>query len=360
MSCNPLVIPAAGYRVAISTRNLAYDLIPSLSRSLPVPIICVGNLTVGGTGKTPMVATLARHFQQAGRQPAILSRGYGRSNPRRPLALPPGAPAEDLEPARLGDEALMLKQMLPEIPLLLDGNRVRGARTAINLFAPDLLLMDDGFQHRRLRRNFNLVMVDGQRMFGNRRLLPAGPLREPLGALARADAVVINKADNLPPDFLSQAAPIFRCLPAARIFLAGYRIKAFRPAAGGPSISLRKLRQAASLSACAGLANNKYFFDRLRTAGLKLRETLAFRDHHAYGPNDLNRLDRLAGNGFLLTTGKDAVKLIRRARDGKRAGFLEKLLIVDIELEIRDEKRFFNLFSAFTNSDGRRPGGARA
>ncbi len=341
---NLMAVPAAGYGAVIRARNLAYDLVPGLSRVVPVPIICVGNLTVGGTGKTPMVARLVRHFQEAGQRPVILSRGYGRRDPRRPLAVPAGRLSPGLDPARLGDEALMLKQMLPETPLVLDADRVRGARTAREKFQPDLVLMDDGFQHRRLRRNFNLVMIDGQRMFGNHRLLPAGPLREPLSTLARADAVIVNKSDRLHPDFLKEMVPVWRRVPARRIFLAAYRIKAFRPAAGGPAIPVAELRRNPALSACAGLANNDYFFDQLRALGLKLQETRAFRDHHEYRPADLKQLAKTTAGGFLLSTGKDVVKLARLARAGRRTDFLKRLLVGEIELEIRDEEAFFALF----------------
>jgi tetraacyldisaccharide 4'-kinase len=363
MSFSPLILPAAGYRAAITLRNLAYDLFPGLSRALPLPIICVGNLTVGGTGKTPMVARLARHFLNAGRRPVILSRGYGRLQARTPLAVPPGPLGADLDPARLGDEALMFKEMLPQIPLVLDGDRVRGARTAEKRFQADLVLMDDGFQHRRLRRNFNLVMVDGQRLFGNRRLLPAGPLREPLSAFERADAVVVNKSDQLSSDFLKAAGAILARVPAGRIFFAKYRISHFRRPAGGdgdnPNVSLDELRRHPRLCAAAGLANNDYFFAQLKAAGLNLQATAAFGDHHEYRPEELERLAEMAADGLLLTTGKDAVKLVWLARSQGREGFLKRVLVAEIELEIEDEERFFALFTPFTGPAGRKTWRAR-
>ncbi|NPA24511.1 MAG: tetraacyldisaccharide 4'-kinase, partial [Deltaproteobacteria bacterium] len=227
MSFNPLAIPAAIYGSAIAGRNLLYDLRPGLSHRLPVPVICIGNLTTGGTGKTPMTAFLARYFSRQGLHPAIISRGYGRKQAKETRWLGPENPPDDKSPELYGDEALMLHQQLPQIPIVLDGDRIRAARTAIRIFGSDLILMDDGFQHRRLHRDFNLVMIDSQRMFGNRRLLPAGPLREPMSALERADAVIFNKFDARHPRFLAEAAPVFSRVPARRIFCARYSVRNF-------------------------------------------------------------------------------------------------------------------------------------
>jgi len=347
MLFNPLVIPAAAYQTVISLRNLAYDLFPGLSQALPVPVICIGNLTVGGTGKTPMVARLAEYFAENGIKPAILSRGYGRREGRTALVIPPGPLADNLDPARLGDEALMLKQMLPDIPLVLDRDRVRGGQTALECFQPDLLLMDDGFQHRRLRRTFNLVMIDGQRMFGNRRLLPAGPLREPLSALERADAVVINKTERFKFRSAAAAAPVLARVPAAKIFFSGYRISRLRNPTDGTNHRPEELKPHSALYACAGLANNDYFFDLLRQSGLRLKKTMTFGDHHDYQAKDLEKLAGMAAGGRLLTTAKDAVKLVRLAQDLGRQKFLENLRVCEIELMIGDEERFFDLLNPF-------------
>jgi tetraacyldisaccharide 4'-kinase len=351
---------AALYALAVGGRNLYYDLWPRAATKAPIPVVCVGNLTTGGTGKTPMTAWLADFFCNQGLRPAILSRGYGRKNPKASLLLPPGPRPAAIRPEECGDEALVLKELQPDIPLLLDGDRVRGAKNALRHFQPDLLLLDDGFQHRRLEHDFNLIMVDGRRMFGNRKLLPAGPLREPLTALERADAVIINKSDQLHPRFAEQAAGLLPRVAAERIFFAAYRIVGFRglrrfqvprnsrttaakrtAAPNSPTLASLQERR---LVAIAGLGNNDYFFAQLEALGLRLKARFAFGDHHRYTLSDLERLQPKTPDTLLLTTAKDYVKLARLAADTGKRDFLERLLATEIEIEIREQDRLLELF----------------
>jgi len=349
---NPLTIPAAIYGGIITVRNLAYDLRPGLSHRVPAPVICIGNLTTGGTGKTPMTACLAQHLSRQGFHPAIISRGYGRRQEKETRWLGPGNPPDSRSPELYGDEALMLHRQLPQIPIVLDGDRLRAARTAIRNFRTDLILMDDGFQHRRLHRDFNLLMIDSQRMFGNRRLLPAGPLREPLlTALERADAVVFNKFDARHPRFLEEAAPVFTRVPARRIFRSRYIVRDFTNPLSQVPLSAEQLRDITPLVACAGLGNNDYFFSQLHRLGINPEKTVPFRDHHAYDQGDLLRLKRLTKPaGRLLTTAKDAVKLIRLGRKMREQEFLNRLLVLEIELEIDRPDAFFRLFQSLVKT----------
>ncbi len=331
------------YGAAAGLRNLYYDLAPNASQRVKVPVICIGNLTTGGTGKTPMTALLARYFAQRGMKPAILSRGYGRRRPRHTLCLPPGPLPVGIPPEECGDEALLLKRELPNIPLILTADRVHGAGIALREFAPDLLLLDDGFQHRRLRRDLDLLMIDGQRFFGNRRLLPAGPLRESLKGLERAGLVIINKADQPASDFTRELTAIIPRRPVRRIFFAGYRITAFRNAAGTFHLAPGELAGSTHLYAVAGLGNNDYFFDQLRALGLELKKTFSFPDHHRYTSADLVRLERKSRDGLLLTTAKDAVKLTRLTAADRDRALSERILETEIELQIHQKERFFAL-----------------
>ncbi len=328
-------------------RNVFYDLIPALSQAVEIPVVCVGNLTTGGTGKTPMVAYLADYFLKQGQRVVILSRGYGRKDSKQTLTITPNSTSTHLTPRQIGDEALMLHRQIPGAAMVLDGDRIRGAKTAIKQLTPDLILMDDGFQHRRLRRNFNLLMIDSQKLFGNRRLLPAGPLREPFNALKRADAVVLNKFDQHHPAFYKESAELLNHISPTRLFCSSYHFQQFNRADGSGSLGLSDLKKRGPVCACSGLANNDYFFAQLRECGLKLEETTSFTDHYNYTQPDLKRLMTMCGSRPLITTAKDAVKLKTLAGMQKNP-ILKQLWIAEIGLKIENESNFLNLFEAFT------------
>ncbi|MEA1921950.1 MAG: tetraacyldisaccharide 4'-kinase [Pseudomonadota bacterium] len=349
---NLLTGPAWLYGTFIAGRNALYDLIPALSQSVEIPVICVGNLTTGGTGKTPMVAYLADYFHKQDLKVAILSRGYGRKGKQNPKLITKNSPIDNLASTALGDEVLMLHQQIPEAALVLDGDRIRGAKAAIKQLAPDLALMDDGFQHRRLRRNFNLLMIDSQRLFGNRHLLPAGSLREPLKAIKRADAVVLNKFDQRHPHFYGEAAEILNYISPQKVFCSSYHFRRFSAADGSGSLSLNELKNLGPLCACSGLANNDYFFAQLRSLGLQLEETTSFKDHYNYRDADLKKLIRMSGSRPLITTAKDAVKL-KALAEKKGPTLLKQLKIAEIGLKIDHEGAFLKLFEPFLRPQNR-------
>ncbi len=341
-----LTVPALLYGAFMAGRNTLYDLFPALSQPVEIPVICVGNLTTGGTGKTPMVAFLTDYFHKHDLKVAILSRGYGRKENKKPRVITKDSTIDHLAARQLGDEALMLHQQIPDAALVLDGNRIRGAQTAIKQLAPDLALMDDGFQHRRLRRNFNLLMIDSQRLFGNHRLLPAGPLREPLSALKRVDAVILNKFDQRHPNFYSEAAEILNYISPKKVFCSSYHFRRFSAADGRCTLNLSEIKNLGPLCACSGLANNDYFFAQLRSLGLQLEETTSFTDHYNYRSTDLKHLMNMSGSRPLITTAKDAVKL--KALTGKKEkALLQHLWIAEIGLKIDNESAFLKLFETF-------------
>ena len=333
-------------------RNALYELIPSLSQAVAIPVICVGNLSTGGTGKTPMVAYLAQHFHMSGLKVAILSRGYGRKDSRTPQVITPNSPLDYLPAQEIGDEALMLHQQIPNATLVLDGDRIRGANTALKKLKADLILMDDGFQHRRLRRNFNLLMVDSQRLFGNRHLLPAGPLRESLKSLKRADAVVLNKFDLRHPHFYMEAAELLNHIPPSKVFCSSYQFHQFKAANDNRKLSLSALKSMGPLCAFSGLANNDYFFAQLRGAGLELEDSRSFNDHHNYCANDIKTLMNMSAGRPLITTAKDAVKLKDLAMNSDEK-ILQQLWIAEIGLKIENENNFLQLFAPFVNPEDR-------
>jgi tetraacyldisaccharide 4'-kinase len=250
------------------------------------PVIVVGNLTVGGTGKTPLTLWLAEQLRIRGRKVGILSRGYGRA------AGAARAVRADSSWREVGDEPLLLARR-SGCATVVARDRAAGARMLATLGA-EVILCDDGLQHLRLARDFAIAVIDGARGFGNGRLLPAGPLREPAAALARADLVVVNGAP---------AHPSLGLLPAAGVLrmdlIAGDAQRVDGAEAPRPLSAFRGTR----VHAVAGIGHPARFFRELRAQGLEVSEH-AFADHHPFARADLAFGDSLP----VLMTEKDAVK----------------------------------------------------
>jgi tetraacyldisaccharide 4'-kinase len=282
----PLAPFAWVYGAAVAARRRAYAA-GWLARASPgVPVIVVGNLTVGGTGKTPLTVLLAAELRARGLRVGLLSRGYGRSESAPRVVSP------DSDWRAVGDEPLILARR-SGCDTVVAADRLAGARLLVARGA-QLILADDGLQHLRLVRECEIVVVDGARGFGNGWLLPAGPLRESLAALARADLVIVNGArEHASLEHLQQPlAMSLRATGAVRL-----------DGAGGP----RALAEfvATPVHAVAGIGNPQRFFRELRAQGLQVREH-PFADHHAFGAADLNFGDELP----VLMTEKDAVKCV--------------------------------------------------
>jgi tetraacyldisaccharide 4'-kinase len=266
------------FRLSVALRRLLYRLGILRSVRVPVPVIVVGNLTVGGTGKTPLVLWLADSLRRRGRRPGILSRGY-RGRNAGPRAVRAGE-----EAALVGDEPLLLAER-SGCPVWIGADRAACARALLAAHADcDVILCDDGLQHYRLQRDFEIAVEDG-RGLGNRLLLPAGPLREP--ASRRVDATVANDAQPRPDAFRMSLKP------------AGFR----RVDDPGRPVVLPSELSGRRLHAVAGIGNPERFFAEL--ARMKLTFTPhAFPDHHPFRPADLE----FAECDFVLMTEKDAVK----------------------------------------------------
>lgn len=267
-------------------RRLAYRYGLLRSERLPVPVVVVGNLTVGGAGKTPLTLWLAQSLRARGRRPGIVSRGYGAGT-----AVPRLVDAA-AEAAAVGDEPLLLARR-SDVPVAVGRDRVAAARALLAAHPEcDVLIADDGLQHYRLARDVELAVFDA-RGAGNGRLLPAGPLREPLARLRRVDAVVWNGAP--PPDLtLPQGLPQFRMTLAAAGFVA-----LDAPARQCDAAALRGRR----LHAVAGIGDPERFFRQLEALGLEFSRH-PFADHHAYARGDFSGF----ADGVVLMTEKDAVK----------------------------------------------------
>ena len=270
----------------VACRRLAYRVGLFKVRRLPVAVIVVGNLGVGGSGKTPLTLCIVQWLIELGYHPGIISRGYG-GRARSPMPV-----RADSDPALIGDEPVLLAHRAA-CPVWIGRKRVEAGRQLLACHPEvDVLVADDGLQHYALHRDMEIVVVDGKRGFGNGRLLPAGPLREPLGRLATVDAAVINGGN--PDDFILLP-------PSFAMRLRGATFHNLRdPARTSVAAELIANSAGQQIHALAGIGNPQRFFDHLERLGLKVTPH-AFPDHHVYTANDLPA-------GTLLMTEKDAVK----------------------------------------------------
>jgi tetraacyldisaccharide 4'-kinase len=287
------------YAGAMRLRRWAYRRGVLGSQSAAVPIISVGNLTVGGTGKTPMVAWIVARLQEAGKSPAILIRGY-RATPSPGTGVP-GTP--------VSDEAELLRS-LTGVPVLANPDRIRGAASAARAGA-NVLVMDDGFQHRRLRRDLDIVLIDAVQPLGYGHCLPRGLLREPTSALRDADVIVITHADEVPAGDLQLLRDRLRRLAPRAIFAAAAHVPAALIDDAGARRGLDALAGRGVYAFC-GLGAPEHFRATLDRLGLNVRGFRTLDDHAAYTPALLAEFAAeaaRAGAEVLLTTQKDHVKL---------------------------------------------------
>jgi tetraacyldisaccharide 4'-kinase len=292
------------YGAVVRTRNHAFDAYPDRAARVPSPVVSVGNLSMGGTGKTPVTLCLAQGLQAAGWPNAVLSRGYGGKRRVDPMEVGP-----DSDPRQTGDEPLLMARVLGPGRVVVGRRREIAAHRALaHLPPPAVLLLDDGFQHRALYRDVDLLLLDGVRRWGNGKMLPLGDLREPMENAKRACALVVTRGSRAPrPEIqdwwerYGSGGPIFWldfAITALRRFPTGERKELPNPAIG-------------ALFAFCALGHPEAFFADLLVAGLFWNGTACFTDHRALSARDLLNLEtqaRKAGAVGLVCTEKDAVK----------------------------------------------------
>jgi len=271
-----------------------------------VPVISIGNLTMGGTGKTPCVLQMAEALKSRGHKPGILTRGYGRSSPIGHMAVAPGA---KVLTEKSGDEPqILIRSGLAAVGIGAD--RFRTGRLLSHEFHPDAMLLDDGFQHRKLARNMDIVLIDALNPFGGGDVFPAGRLREPVGGLARADVVLITRSDvsDLGPAIERE---VRRWKPRIRVLRASMEPEAWVMNQTG--VRFEPARPPfQQVGMFCGLGNPQSFLRTLATMGIVPVDWVEFEDHHRYRPYELRRIAqqlREKGATALVTTEKDAVNL---------------------------------------------------
>jgi len=307
-----LKLSAFLYGKMIELRNALYDKGVLDTHDLGARTISIGNITAGGTGKTPLVAYVANILAERGERVCILTRGYGREHPKQKVLVSDGANIyADVREA--GDEAFELARSLHgKASVIADADRVSGAEWAKRTACSTAFVLDDGFQHRKVKRDVDIVCIDATNPFGGGKMLPVGRLREPLRCLLRADILVITRSDLIEEDRLSKLrSDLGHLNPHASVFQASTTIDRVVRLAEFEA-EMTSLHQVGRTLAFCGLGNPQSFFSRLTLDGIELVGEESFRDHHYYTQQDAEKLDRLAaelGAESLITTAKDAVKL---------------------------------------------------
>lgn len=328
----PLYLIALFYRLLIHSRHIFYKTGVLKSYSLPCWVISVGNITMGGTGKTPTVIYLAQLFKEKGVKTTVLSRGYKGKSSEKVAAVSNGERIL-LNARDAGDEPFLLSKALPGIPVIIGGDRVLSGHYALEHFSPEILLLDDGFQHLKLKRDVDILLIDFHYGFGNGHLLPRGILREPFHHLNRAHLFLLTKRTDSHDD-KAIVEKIKSYNQEAQIFFASYEIKCITTLNEEKEIERSQLNGKRVL-ALSGIANPDYFSYLLRYHGMCVSEERRMSDHYYYTPHDasmlseyLNRID------FIVTTAKDSVKMDKEV--------FKKLpiLVLEIVLKIHDEVGF--------------------
>lgn len=298
---------------------------------LGVPVISVGNLTFGGTGKTPAVQTLCRMLTDQGRKVVVLSRGHGGS--ARSAVVASNGERILSDSVTAGDEPIQLAHSLPGIPIVVGRDRRESGRLACEQFSPDVIVLDDGLQYWQLHRDMDIVVLDARRPFGSGFVMPMGDLREPISGLRRAGAVLLNNADS--PNLCDVLADsISKLARDAQLFRAAREPMCFRCAQTGECRDLSWIDGRRILAFC-GIGQPKSFFDMLGKLGALIQAKITFPDHYRLTKSDINRIideARASEAEVVVTTDKDLARL------GDDSG-IPNLHTLAIRLEIEDSSR---------------------
>jgi tetraacyldisaccharide 4'-kinase len=347
------------YGAAVALRNRLYDRGILRQERLPRPVISLGNLTVGGTGKTPTVILLANLLREKGRRPAVLSRGYG-GRAKAAVNIVSDGTRILMGWREAGDEPVLIAKAAPGVPVLTGPKRVLTGRAAVESFGADCLILDDAFQHRALCRDLDIVLLDAARPFGNGFLLPRGPLRETPEALGRAHLLLrTGGAEEEEPLYepaaLGRAGLTLRreatddleassgALPPLPFFRGIHRPLCLVEADTGRLLPLSELRDR-RVFAFAGIAHPEAFLETLTALGAQVVSFQAFPDHHPYSPSDIADIRRFAkadGAERIITTEKDGIRL------ADFPDFLPDISLLRIGMKISPAEPFAELiFSA--------------
>ncbi len=326
------------YAAVVRGRNAAFTKNILRSRHAPGPVISVGNLTVGGSGKTPLTIYIAGKLKDMQYRPCIISRGYKGKSGRIPVRVPINGSVREF-----GDEPVMMARQLPDIPIIVSRNRVDGARWAFREQGVNCFVLDDGFQHRKIARDLDIVVIDSRKPVTLDRMLPAGHLREPVNSLSRADCIVFSHSNRcMPAESDIQAIRSLR--PGIPIFYGQHRIVGVRRINdAGTNSSSGKIIDLKGYNAglISGIADSEAFWKTAEQTGARVVADLSFPDHHAFTPEDVDmavEATRRAGGDCLIATAKDEVRLPHSRKYPEFPVF-----VIDIIFELKEMVRFENV-----------------
>jgi tetraacyldisaccharide 4'-kinase len=327
----PLYLISLPYGWIVRAKTLSYSLGFIHPKRLSCPVISVGNITVGGTGKTPLVMALAKELKRRGVSIVILSRGYKGRKASGPLVT--DGHSIFLSPEESGDEPFLMAKTLKGVPIFIGKDRFINGQIALRRFGAHGLILDDGYQHLRLHRDLNILLIDSQIGFGNHHLLPRGILREPLTHLHRADLFLLTKVEHI-----KTSQPLETMLhqfhPTSQIFHSHYEpLGMIGPEGEWEELCSFKGKKIVVLS---GIAHPSSFSSLLKKCGMEIVKEVIFPDHHHYTTDDLAFIEeRGKGSDWIVTTEKDMVKLKKLDIDHLPIRALR------IELKIWEEEEFY-------------------
>jgi tetraacyldisaccharide 4'-kinase len=325
-------VVAGGYHAVQRLRETAYERGLLTARSAPVPVLSVGNLLMGGSGKTPFAIYLAERLQTFGLRPAVVSRGYGGSNREPFLVIGDGTAAGPLAgPSVSGDEPYLIARRLPEVPVIVGRKRIHPARAACELFGCRSVVLDDGFQHLPLKRNADIVLLSGS----EDGMFPLGSLREPFSALQRAHVILLTGDDPVMPSAAAEYAsrlPVFH----GRVIAEALETATSPGATADPAAFAG--REVVLFSAIAGPERFRRTAEGL---GWLVRRHLVFRDHHVLTARELQDVADAAGGAPIVCTEKDWVKLPESFREAANVAALR------IRATVVEEKAFWETLAGF-------------
>jgi tetraacyldisaccharide 4'-kinase len=333
----PLSIASGLYGAGVRARLWWYRSGGGRVRSLGRPVVSVGNLSVGGTGKTPIVIALGEALLARGVGVSVLSRGYRGGAERTGALVSDGSGTPALEWAEAGDEPALIARRLPRATVIVGRDRAAvWARLAPTL-RPGVCLLDDGFQHVAIARDENLLLLDATEPYGSARLVPSGRLREGLDALARATAVIITRVDDAPADAVHAIEQLVRArCPTLPLFYARFEPSQMVEVGKGGAVPIDRLA-GARVAAVAGIGRFSSFVALLERAGAVVVERIQFQDHHAYRRADLDEIwmrARGARADLVVTTEKDAIKI------ETLLGYGESMWAVRLDAQVEHAERW--------------------
>jgi len=346
-----LSVISKGYSGIVKIREAFYEKGVFKSEKLPCTVISIGNITAGGTGKTPMTIYIAELMKDFGLSVAVVSRGY-KGKAEKTGGIVSNGKKLCMNAADAGDEPCMIAARLKDIPVIIGQNRFLAGSVAVKQFNPDVIILDDAFQHLQIQRDINLVLLDNDLPFGNKHLLPRGILREPVSALKRSDAFVLTRADctmnGLPKELneIAYGIPVFRAFHVpylntiVKCGASETKLKTNLKTESKDSQNLNILKNK-KLFLFSGIAKNRDFYNSVYSIEKEIKGFLEFPDHYFYTDNDIKKIIQSAIESeadCIITTEKDYTRI------GSETSWPLDLIVFGVKISFGKEKKAFSSF----------------